>query len=158
MFRYVNVQSRVPRPFYVWRIAWALALTQTVGYSVLYYDFAVFVKPMEAEFGWGRAETSGAFSLALLAAVAISRMAASAMGEHLVPLLLERGLTSGLAAAAGSVGLMQLGRCLFFTPQASRVSLPILSTLTFALHALALLVLLALSALAEAAPLHPPSP
>jgi MFS family permease len=76
-------------------------------------------------------------------------MAASAMGAHLVPLLLERGLTPGLAAAAaGLVGLMQLGGRLFFTLLASRVPLLILSTLTFALHALALLVLLAFSGLA----------
>jgi MFS family permease len=54
------------RPFHGWRIAWALALTQTVGYGVLYYAFGVFVKPMEAELGWSRAQTSLAFSLALL--------------------------------------------------------------------------------------------
>ncbi len=55
-----------PTPFYGWRIAWALALTQTIGYGVLTYAFGVFVKPMEAEFGWSRAQTSLAFSLGLL--------------------------------------------------------------------------------------------
>jgi cyanate permease len=63
--------------FYGWRIAWALALTQTVGYGVMYYTFGVFIKPMEAELGWSRAQSSFAFSLALLVqgvvAVAVGR-------------------------------------------------------------------------------------
>ncbi len=54
--------------FYGWRIAWALAVTQTVGYGVLYYAFAVFTLPMEAELGLSRAQTSAAFSLGLLVA------------------------------------------------------------------------------------------
>ena len=54
------------RGFYGWRVTWALAVTQTVGYGVLYYAFGVFIEPMEAELGWTRAQTSGSFSLALL--------------------------------------------------------------------------------------------
>ncbi|MBI5813751.1 MAG: MFS transporter [Meiothermus silvanus] len=57
-----------PTSFYGWRIAWTLALTQTIGYGVLYYAFSVFIKPMEAELGWNRTETSLGFSLALLVA------------------------------------------------------------------------------------------
>lgn len=63
--------------YYGWRIAWALALTQTIGFGVLYYAFGVFVKPMEAELGWSRAETSAAFSLALL----VSGLAAFPVGR-----------------------------------------------------------------------------
>ena len=63
--------------YHGWRIAWALALSQTVGYGVLYYAFGVFVKPMEAELGWSRSQTSLAFTLALLVeglvAVAVGR-------------------------------------------------------------------------------------
>lgn len=66
-----------PNGFYGWRIAWALALTQTIGFGVLYYAFGVFVKPMEAELGWSRAETSAAFSLALL----VSGLAAFPVGR-----------------------------------------------------------------------------
>lgn len=51
---------------YGWRIAWTLGITQTVGYGILYYTFAVFIVPMEAELGWQRAYISGALSLALL--------------------------------------------------------------------------------------------
>lgn len=65
------------RSFYGWRIAWALALTQTTGFGVLHYAFGVFVKPMEAELGWSRAETSAAFSLALL----VSGLAAIPVGR-----------------------------------------------------------------------------
>ncbi len=54
--------------FYGWRIVWALSVSTTVAYGVLYYSFAVFVQPMELELGWNRAETSGAFSLAMLVA------------------------------------------------------------------------------------------
>ncbi len=49
-----------------WRIAWALAVTQTVGYGVLYYTFSVMIAPMERDLGWSRGALSGAFSLALL--------------------------------------------------------------------------------------------
>lgn len=65
--------------YYGWRITWALAVTQTVGYGVLYYAFSVFVAPMEAELGWSRAETSAAFSLALL----VSSLVAIPVGRHL---------------------------------------------------------------------------
>jgi MFS family permease len=54
--------------YHGWRIVAALAATTTVSYGVLYYAFAVVVTPMEAELGLSRAQTSGAFSLALLVA------------------------------------------------------------------------------------------
>lgn len=49
-----------------WSIAWALAVTQTIGYGVLFYAYGVLTVPMETTLGWTRAQTSGAFSLALL--------------------------------------------------------------------------------------------
>ena len=52
--------------YYGWRIVTALAITQTVGFGILYYAFSVFVSPMEAALGWSRGQVSGAFSLALL--------------------------------------------------------------------------------------------
>ncbi|MEZ4608386.1 MAG: hypothetical protein R2865_16760 [Deinococcales bacterium] len=52
--------------YYGWRIAWALAITQTVSFGTYFYAFSVFIKPMEAELLWTRAQTSGAFSVALL--------------------------------------------------------------------------------------------
>ena len=49
-------------------IAWSLAVTQAIGYGVLFYAYAVVTLPMERELGWTRAQTSGAFSLGLLLA------------------------------------------------------------------------------------------
>ncbi len=69
--------ARSPVRFPGWRIAWALAITQTVGYGVLTYSFGVFTLPMELETGWTRAQTSGAFSLALL----VSGLAAFPVGR-----------------------------------------------------------------------------
>lgn len=54
------------KAFHGWRITWALAVTQTIGYGVIYYTFSVFLQPMELELGWTRAQAAGAFSLALL--------------------------------------------------------------------------------------------
>lgn len=73
-----RVSSRPDWSYYGWRIVAALAVTQTLGYGVLYYAFGVLVKPMEAELGWTRTQTSGAFSLGLLmaglAAVPVGRL------------------------------------------------------------------------------------
>lgn len=49
--------------YYGWYIALALSITTTVGFGVIFYAFSVFITPMEAEFGWSRAEITGAFSL-----------------------------------------------------------------------------------------------
>ncbi len=85
--------------FYGWRITWALAVTQTVGYGVLYYAFSVFVAPMEAELGWSRAETAAAFSLALL----VSTMVALPVGRYLDRRGARLLMTLGSAAGAGLV-------------------------------------------------------
>jgi MFS family permease len=58
--------SPPPPVYYGWVLTSVLALTETISWGILYYSFAVMIPPMEAEFGWSRAETSGAFSLALL--------------------------------------------------------------------------------------------
>lgn len=54
------------RPYYGWYIAWALAISETVSWGVIYYSFSVFQVPMETELSATRAQLSGAFSLALL--------------------------------------------------------------------------------------------
>ena len=58
--------TTLTKGFYGWRITWALAVTQTIGYGVFYYTFSVFLHPMEMELGWTRAQAAGAFSAALL--------------------------------------------------------------------------------------------
>src|SRR5690606_40972981 len=78
-----------------WRIAWALAVTQTVGFGVLFYAFQVFTLPMEAELGLSRAQTSGAYSLALL----LSGLGAVPVGRWV-----DRRAARGLMAVASLAG------------------------------------------------------
>lgn len=82
--------------YYGWRVAWALAVTQTVGYGVLYYAFSVFVAPMEAELGWSRAETTGAFSLALLISGAVAIPVGRSVDRHGARLLMTLGSSAGV--------------------------------------------------------------
>ena len=46
-------------------MVWALAVTETISYGVLYYSFAVFLVPMREELGASTAQLSGALTLAL---------------------------------------------------------------------------------------------
>jgi MFS family permease len=50
------------------RLISGVAIHQLICWGTLYSVFPAFLGPMEAEFGWSRAETSGAFTAALLAA------------------------------------------------------------------------------------------
>ena len=54
-------------------------MTETISWGVLYYAFSVFLTPMEADHGSSRAETTGAFSLAML----LSAFAAIGVGRWL---------------------------------------------------------------------------
>lgn len=80
-------------------MTWALAVTQTVGYGVLYYTFGVAVVPMESTFGWSRDATSGAFSLMLL----LAGVAAWPVGR-----LLDRGHARFVMTAASLAGALLL--------------------------------------------------
>ncbi|MDK3258863.1 MFS transporter [Blastococcus capsensis] len=46
-------------------MVWALSVTETISYGVLYYSFAVFLVPMREELGASTAQLSGALTLAL---------------------------------------------------------------------------------------------
>ena len=52
--------------FYGWWIVLACFFILVVAYGTRYYSFGVFFKPMMKEFGWTRASTSMAFSLATI--------------------------------------------------------------------------------------------
>ncbi|MGB1252397.1 MAG: hypothetical protein ACPG8W_17395, partial [Candidatus Promineifilaceae bacterium] len=54
------------RIYYGWYIVAALAISETVSWGIVYYAFTVFIVPLEAEFGWTRAQLAGAFSISLL--------------------------------------------------------------------------------------------
>ncbi len=49
-------------------VIWALALLATVGYGALYYAQPLLAVAFEDTHGWSRAQTSLAFTLALLTA------------------------------------------------------------------------------------------
>ena len=44
-----------------------LCVTETVSWGIMYYGFAVFLRPMEESLGWSRVALTGAFSTGLLA-------------------------------------------------------------------------------------------
>jgi MFS family permease len=73
-----NIDMRLEgRLYYGWVILCAVSITEVVSWGILYYAFAVFVAPMQAELGWSRVAVTGAYSLALLcsglAAVPVGR-------------------------------------------------------------------------------------
>jgi MFS family permease len=49
-----------------WPMVWALAVTETISYGVLYYSFAAFLLPMQHSLGYSQAALTGAFSLSVL--------------------------------------------------------------------------------------------
>jgi len=79
----------------------------------------------------------------LTGAFALDRMAIVAIGAHAVPLLLERGVSPGIvAAAAGSIGLLQVAGRLLFAPATARISLGRLAFVTYLVRAASLAALL----------------
>ncbi|GIJ70718.1 MFS transporter [Virgisporangium ochraceum] len=55
-----------------WRLVAALAVTQTVGYGVLYYSFAVLMRPIATTLGVSTATVTGAMTCAILAGAAMA--------------------------------------------------------------------------------------
>jgi predicted MFS family arabinose efflux permease len=55
-----------------WRVAIASSTCVLVSFASLVYTFAIFLKPLAAEFGWSRGAVSAAFSIAALAVAACS--------------------------------------------------------------------------------------
>ena len=95
--------------YYGWVLVGALGITEAISWGVLYYAFSVFLAPMEAELGWSRGATTGAFSLALvvsgIAAVPVGRW----LDRHGGRLLMSVGSVVGtllVLAWAGSDNLL----------------------------------------------------
>lgn len=82
--------------YYGWRIAGALAVTETVSWGIIYYAFTVFIAPMERELGWSRTELTGGFSLALLIMGAMAYPVGSWVDRYGARVL----MTAGSIAAA----------------------------------------------------------
>ena len=75
-------QNHSHKNFYGWKMVWALAVSTTVAYGVLYYAFAVFVKAIELELGWNRAQTSGAVSLSFVIGALVSPLLGRLTDRH----------------------------------------------------------------------------
>jgi predicted MFS family arabinose efflux permease len=80
-----------------WAIVGALSITETVSWGILYYAFAVFLVPMQAELGFSAAELTGAFSTGVL----VSGVAGIAVGRHL-----DRHSPRGLMTAGSVLGVL----------------------------------------------------
>lgn len=80
----------------LWRLVAVLSVTQTIGYGVLYYCFAVFLVPVAAELRAGTTAVTGALTLAVL----VSAAAAVPVGRWL-----DRHGGRGLMTLGGLVGV-----------------------------------------------------
>src|SRR5215218_5632227 len=82
-------------------LVWGLALGQLIGWGTLYFAFALFMAPMEAELGWSRADLNGALTVGLLTTGLASIPCGWWMdrfGPHLV-------MTAGALVGAASLAL-----------------------------------------------------
>jgi MFS family permease len=84
-------------PYYGWVLVGVLGVTEAISWGVLYYAFSVFLTPMEDDLGWSRAETTGAFSLALV----LSGFAAIGAGRWL-----DRHGARALMTAGSCIGVV----------------------------------------------------
>jgi MFS family permease len=80
-------------------MVWALSVTETVAYGVLFYSFAVFLVPMRQEFGASTAQLSGALTLAM----ALTGVAAVVVGRWLDRYGPRWLMTAGSLLGAASV-------------------------------------------------------
>jgi MFS family permease len=80
-------------------MVWALAVTETVSYGVLYYSFAVFLVPMREELGASTAQLSGALTLAM----ALTGLGAVVVGRWLNRWGARWVMTAGSLVGAGAV-------------------------------------------------------
>jgi sugar phosphate permease len=56
------------RVFYGWWIVGAMLVALMVGSGLTFWSFTVYIPPLEAEFGWTRAQVSSAFSVGVIVA------------------------------------------------------------------------------------------
>jgi len=80
--------------FVVW-----LSIAQTVSWGIMFYGFAVFIGPLTDEFGWSKAEITGAFTLSLL----VSGLAGVSVGS-----ILDRYGGRWLMTSASILGVIAL--------------------------------------------------
>ncbi len=92
------------------RLIWCVAIGQTIGWGTLFSVFPLFIEPLEAAFGWSRAEVNAGLTLALLVgglvAVPVGRMVDRQGGRRLLALGAFGG--SALLAALAMVNSLPM--------------------------------------------------
>ena len=76
----------------------ALAITQTVGYGILYYAFSVFITPMAVELRAGLAELTGGITLAVLVSAVVAPVVGRLLDRYGGRWLMTGGSVLGAAA------------------------------------------------------------
>ncbi|MDQ3808742.1 MAG: MFS transporter, partial [Chloroflexota bacterium] len=85
------------RIYYGWIVVAALGVTETISWGILFYAFAVYLTPMQAELGWSRGDMTGAFSLGLLLAGLAAMPVGRWLDRHGPRLLMTVGSCAGAA-------------------------------------------------------------
>ncbi len=95
--------SRAPRVHPAWIVLGALTVCMLAG-SGLRSVFGVYIKPMEAEFGWTRGALSGAAAVSLLLLGAVG-LALGAIGSSFIQKLWHVYVMTGVFMALGAGGV-----------------------------------------------------
>ena len=82
---------------YRWFILSTLSVTETISWGILYYAFGILLSPMEREMGWSRAESTAAFSIALLVSAVFAVPAGRWVDRGGARLMMTLGSCAGVA-------------------------------------------------------------
>ncbi|MEQ9609019.1 MAG: MFS transporter [Kiloniellaceae bacterium] len=85
---------------------WQLAIAQTIVWAGLYYGFPALILRWETEFGWSKAELTGAVTLSIGLSALFSPLAGRLIDRGLGPQVLAGGALAG-GLCLGLVGLVQ---------------------------------------------------
>ena len=88
-----------------WRMVWALAVTETISFGVLYYSFAAFLLPMQHALGSSQTTLTGAFSVSVLVTGAAAVPAAPEAWLELVLARIRVGPARSPWTAMGALSL-----------------------------------------------------
>jgi MFS family permease len=84
-------------PSYRWVIVSTLSVTETISWGILYYAFGILLAPMEREMGWSRAQSTAAFSIALLVSAVFAVPAGRQVDRGGARLMMTLGSCAGVA-------------------------------------------------------------
>jgi MFS family permease len=91
------MRDRSKSSSYRWAILSTLSITETISWGILYYAFGILLAPMEREMGWSRAESTAAFSIALLVAAVFAVPAGRWVDRGGARLMMTLGSCAGTA-------------------------------------------------------------